>query len=278
MVVHGVLWGQNKYYRMGGFASVRFRVATYNVNSIRRRLHIVIPWLSRNRPDILCMQETKVSDEMFPEGPFREIGYNVVYRGSGGYNGVAIASLEKLGSVSYGLYGSDEDRLVRGEYGEVKIVNTYVPQGYRITSEKYRYKIEWFRRLRRLFEENYDPEDLLLWCGDMNVAPEEIDVHDPRGLRNHVDFHVAARHAYKKVLEWGFIDVFRKHHPGEPGQYTFFDYRGRDNVVRGKGWRVDHILATKPLADRSIDSYIDLKPRLMEKPSDHTVLVAEFIL
>jgi len=257
---------------------VRLKVATFNVNSIRQRLHIVIPWLSRNKPDIFCMQETKVSDEMFPEEPFREIGYNVVYRGSGGYNGVAIASLKKLKNVSYGLYGSDEDRLVRGEYGEVKIVNTYVPQGYKITSEKYRYKIEWLRKLRRFFEEHYSPEDLLLWCGDMNVAPEEIDVHDPKGLRNHVDFHIAARHAYKKVLEWGFIDVFRKHHPGEPGQYTFYDYRGKDNVAKGKGWRVDHILATKPLADKSLDSYIDLKPRLMEKPSDHTILVAEFEL
>ncbi len=257
---------------------MRLKVATYNVNSIRSRLHIVIPWLEKERPDLLCMQETKVSDDKFPKEKFEEIGYKVVFRGFGRYNGVAIASKEELEDVSFGLFGRDEDRLIRGVYKGIKVVNTYVPQGYKIDDPRYQYKLKWLEDLRRLFEKEYSPEEPILWCGDMNVAPEEIDVHSPKKLKNHVCFHIKAREQFKKVVEWGFVDVFRKHHPGEPKQYTFYDYRVPKAVERGLGWRVDHIMATRPLAEKSVNSYIDIKPRLAEKPSDHTILVAEFEL
>lgn len=254
------------------------KVATYNVNSIRSRLHIVIPWLERSGADILMMQETKVDDSKFPVREFREIGYNVVFHGTGGYNGVAIASKEELEGVRFGLFGRDPDRLVRGIYKGIHVLNAYVPQGFRIDSPKYGYKLGWLRDLRRLLEVEYDRNWKLLLGGDLNVAPEPIDVHDPEGLKNHVDFHIEVRELFKEILSWGLVDLFRRHHPGEEGQYTFYDYRVRDPVSRGIGWRVDHLLATEPLAERSIDCYIDLEPRLAEKPSDHAILVAEFEL
>ncbi|MET1125007.1 MAG: exodeoxyribonuclease III [Archaeoglobaceae archaeon] len=253
-----------------------FRIATYNVNSIRQRLHIVIPWLKEHRPDVFCMQETKVENRRFPEAEFHRIGYHVVFYGSKGRNGVAIASLEEPKNVSFGLDTEprDEDRLVRAEIAGITVVNTYVPQGYRIDSEKYAYKLQWLERLRKYFERNVDLSGYVAWCGDMNVAPEPIDVHSPEKLKNHVCFHEAARKAYKRILELGFVDLLRKHHPNER-IYTFYDYRVKNAIERGLGWRVDSINVSKPLAERSIDCYVDMKPRLAEKPSDHTILVAD---
>jgi len=118
----------------------------------------------------------------------------------------------------------------------------------------------------------------LIWCGDLNVAPEDIDVHDPKRLVGHVCFAPMVREAFEEVKSWGFVDVFRKFHPGERGQYTFFDYRVPNSLERGLGWRVDHILATKPLAGKATACRIDTNTRLADKPSDHTVLVAEFRL
>jgi len=118
--------------------------------------------------------------------------------------------------------------------------------------------------------------DPLIWCGDLNVAPEPIDVHDPKRLLGHVCFTPEVWNAFSEVKSWGLSDIFRKHHSGQPGQYTFFDYRVAGSVARGLGWRIDHILATRPLAERSGSCFIDMKPRLEEKPSDHTILFAEF--
>lgn len=253
------------------------KIATFNVNSIRSRLHIVIPWLKANKPDILCMQETKVDDRNFPEADFHRIGYHIVFSGMKGRNGVAIASLKEPERVEFGLdrEPQDRDRLIRAEFSDLTVVNTYVPQGFKLDSPKYAYKLEWLARLREYFERKVDLNGYVAWCGDMNVAPHDIDVHNPKRLRNHVCFHEDAKRAFEEVKALGFIDIFRKYHP-EPEQYTFFDYRVKDAVQRKLGWRVDHILASKPLADRSKDCYIDMKPRLENKPSDHTIVVAEF--
>ena len=258
--------------------TMRLKAATFNVNSIRSRIQVVTSWLEENKVNLLCMQETKVDDFKFPIKEFKNLGYQVTFHGSGRYNGVAIASKEGLDKVKFGLFGRDPDRLVRGVYEGVYIINTYVPQGHKIDDPRYQYKIRWLKDLKKLFEEEYNPNWLILWCGDMNVAPEPIDVHNPKRLKNHVDFHIEVRKAFKRIVSWGFIDVFRKHHLDEPHQYTFYDYRVKNAIKRELGWRVDHILATKPLADKSVDSYIDMKPRLMERPSDHTVLVAKFNL
>ncbi len=253
-----------------------FKIATYNVNSIRSRLHIIIPWLKENKPDVLCMQETKVENRRFPEADFHRIGYHVVFSGSKGRNGVAIASLEEPENVSFGFDDEprDEDRLIKAEIAGITVVNTYVPQGYRIDSPRYQYKLQWLERLYNYFKK-MDLSGSIVWCGDMNVAPEPIDVHNPARLKNHVCFHEAARKAYKKILELGFVDLLRKHHSNER-IYTFFDYRVKNAIKKGLGWRVDAILATPPLAEKCVDCYVDMKPRLAEKPSDHTILVAEF--
>jgi exodeoxyribonuclease-3 len=259
----------------------KFTVATYNVNSIRSRLHIVLPWLKKNKPDVLCMQETRVDDDKFPKEEFITIGYHLlVSGGTKGRNGVAVVSLGEPDEYELGFpeQPKDRDRLIKAKFPQVTIVNAYVPQGYKIDNPKYQYKLEWFNRLGRFFEKHCPMSGNLLWCGDMNVAPEDIDVHNPSGLRNHVCFHEAAKNAFRQVKSKGFTDIFRKHHPNEPGMYTFFDYRARDSVERNLGWRVDQILWTKLAAEKSIDCFIDMKPRLEDKPSDHTLLVAKFDL
>jgi len=258
-----------------------FKVATFNANSIRSRLPLVLEWLSRKRPDVLCLQETKVPDPEFPVEAFREAGYQVVFRGEKRGAGVAIASLAEPEEVSFGLDDGgppDEARLIRATIAGIPIVNTYVPQGRSPDHEMFRYKLKWLARLRDFFDRHFSPEEPLIWCGDFNVAPEEIDVHNPVRLRNHVDFHPEARAALERLRKWGFVDVFRKHHPGEPGQYTFWDYRVKGALERNLGWRVDHIWATRPLAERSVAAWIDRDARRTERPSDHTFLVAEFAL
>jgi exodeoxyribonuclease-3 len=256
-----------------------FKIATYNVNSIRSRLHIVIPWLEQNRPTVFCLQETKVEDEKFPFADFEGAGYQVIVKGEKRYNGVAIASQKKPEKVSYGLDDggpADGDRLISGVFEGITVVNTYVPQGYDREDPRFQYKLQWFKRLKDYFNRHYSPEKPLIWCGDLNVAPEEIDVHNPKRLLGHVCFNPQVWEGLAEVTSWGLADVFRRHHPDEPGQYTFFDYRVPKAVERGLGWRVDHILATTPLADTSRSCSIDIKPRLTEKPSDHTIVVAEF--
>ena len=256
-----------------------FTIATYNVNSIRSRLHIIIPWLQKNRPTVFCMQETKVEDAQFPAREFEVIGYHTVFRGQKQYNGVAVASLEEPQEVSFGLDDggpADEDRLIWGVVSGIAVLTTYVPQGYERGSPQFQYKLQWLKRLRDFIARHYSAQQPLIWCGDLNVAPEDIDVHNPKRILGHVCFTPEVWEVFASVKSWGFVDLFRKHHPAEPGQYTFFDYRVPKAVERGLGWRVDHILATPLLADRSRDCFIDMEPRRAGKPSDHTIVVAEF--
>ncbi len=256
-----------------------WKVATYNTNSIRARIELVTNWLKRESPDVLCLQETKVQDKDFPVEPFQQAGYHVVFRGQKSYAGVAIASRSEPQDVRSGLDGEDgenEARLIRAVIDGIPVVNTYVPQGRDAESEHFQHKLAWLDHLRALFERDYRPDEPLVWAGDFNVAPEPIDVYAPQRLATHVDFHPLARAALERIRAWGFQDVFRRHHAGEAGQYTFWDYRARNPVERGIGWRVDHIWATSPLADRSINAWIDVSARLAERPSDHTFLVAEF--
>jgi exodeoxyribonuclease-3 len=253
-------------------------IATFNVNSIRARMHILLPWLEKTSPDIVCLQETKVQDHEFPVTPFQDAGYHVTFKGQKSYNGVAILSKSEPSSVTHGFDDggpADESRLLVVGIDGITVVNTYVPQGRDVDHEMYQYKLEWFERLRALFEANFSPDQSIVWVGDINVAPTDIDIHDPKRLLGHVCFNPQVTEAFHKVTNWGFIDVFRKHVP-EGGHYTYYDYRARNGIADGKGWRIDHIQATKPLADQSIHSWIDLEPRMAEKPSDHAPLMAEF--
>ncbi len=259
-----------------------FLLATFNANSLRARLHILGPWMEENRPDLLCIQETKVRDEEFPDSFFDDLGYNVAFKGQKSYNGVAVASRYPIEDVEAGFGDGgdseqDQARLLRCTVEGVRIVNTYVPQGREVGHEYFAYKLKWFERLRALFEREYAPDEDLVWCGDMNVAPEPRDVYDPGSHAEHVCFHEDVRSAFRQVVAWGFVDVFRKF-DDRPGQYTFYDYRQRGALSRGQGWRIDHILATRPMAERAVRSWIDLEPRRLKKPSDHTFLLAEFVL
>lgn len=256
------------------------RIATFNANSIRSRQGILLDWLDAHKPDVVGVQETKVVDELFPAAPFTEAGYHVVFRGQKSYNGVAILSREPATEVRAGFDDSgpaDEPRLLQARVGPITLVNTYVPQGRDIEHEMYAYKCAWFRRLRDLFDDRFAADDSVVWLGDMNVAHDPIDVHNPQQRTKHVCYHQDARDAFSHCRRWGFIDVFRNHHP-EPGHYTFFDYRTANAATSGKGWRIDYILTSPGLAERCTDSYIDVQPRLLPKPSDHTFLVADFAL
>jgi exodeoxyribonuclease III len=254
------------------------KIATYNVNSIRSRLHIVLPWLTENNPDYFCLQETKVADDKFPQAEFADLGYQVIFKGDKQYNGVAIVSKKKPQKVIVGLDDDPADpaRIIAATYDGITIVNTYIPQGQDKDSPQYAYKLAWFGRLKKFLQKHFRPDDPLIWCGDLNVAPENIDVHNPQRILGHVCFNPDVWKAYKEVKSWGFTDVFRRHHPDEAGQYTFFDYRVRDSVNRKLGWRVDHILATKALAGLSLSCDIDLASRLAEKPSDHAIVFAQW--
>jgi len=253
------------------------KVASFNVNSLRARLPVVLGWLAERRPDVLCVQETKVQDVDFPADAFDKTDYRYAFKGQKSYNGVAIFSRTEITNVQFGFAGEpkDEARLIKAEVNGIFVVNTYIPQGYMTESEKFEYKLDWFRRLVKFFDENLRPSDAVLWVGDFNVAPEPIDVYDPEGLLGHVCYHPEVHKALKEVMGWGFVDVFRMHCK-EPGQYTFWDYRLRNSFGRNLGWRLDHIMATKALAEKCTACYIDKKPRLAERPSDHTPIVAEF--
>ena len=253
------------------------KVASFNVNSLRVRLGLLLQWLAEHQPDILCVQETKVQDIDFPAEAFDKAGYKYAFKGQKSYNGVAIFSRNEITNAEFGFDDEpkDQPRLIKAEINGIAIVNTYVPQGRSPDSEKFEYKLNWFERLRAFFDKNFEPSDPVIWVGDFNVAPEPIDVYDPEGLSGHVCFCPEVTDALNEVVQWGFVDVFRKH-CSEPGQYTFWDYRMRGSVSRNLGWRLDHIMATEPLAKKSIDCYIDKKPRLAERPSDHTLIVAEF--
>ncbi len=192
------------------------KIATYNVNSIRQRLPLVLEWLSQHKPDVMCLQETKVQDQDFPAEAIRAAGYHPSYRGMKAYNGVATLTRAVPERVVHGLYqGPDNEdfRIIQTVIGGIPIINTYVPQGYSITSEKYTLKLAWFGKLRAYFEAALDPTLPAIWLGDVNVAPEPIDVYHPDKRVNDVDFHIDARNAYKDAVAWGFVDVFRSLHP-----------------------------------------------------------------
>jgi len=255
-----------------------FKIATYNVNSIRSRLHIILPWLESAKPAVLCMQETKTEDPLFPVSEFEALGYHAIFKGSKKGSGVAIVTTMKPDQVVYGMEDGqgDEDRLITASLSGIIVMNAYVPQGFKMEASQFAYKLAWFQRFYDYLSRNFDPRQKLILCGDLNIAREGIDVHNPKRILGHVDFNPVVWKEFDRIRDWGFIDIFRKHHPGEPNQYTFFDYRAPRTVEKGLGWRVDHILATKPLAEHSVGCSIDMNPRLAEKPSDHTVLHAEF--
>jgi exodeoxyribonuclease-3 len=260
--------------------STSFRVASFNVNGIRARLPFLLSWLQEEMPDVVCLQETKVQDSEFPREVLEGLGFTCAFRGQKGFNGVAVLSREPTDVLGVGLDDDgppDEARLILIRILGVPVLNTYVPHGTSPDSDRFQYKLKWLGRVRGFLERHFKPDGPLIWVGDFNVAPEARDVYDPEGLRGAIGFHPEEHRALEEVRQWGLLDVFRLH-VAEGGQYTFWDYRLRNALARGMGWRVDHIWATKPMARRSKRSWIDQNPRRSERPSDHTPILAEFEL
>ncbi|MFC1830140.1 exodeoxyribonuclease III [Thermodesulfobacteriota bacterium] len=256
------------------------KVASFNANGIRARMPIVLDWLEKESPDALCVQETKVQDPDFPHRPFEDMGYHCSFKGQKSYNGVAVLSKVAPKVVETGFGDGDEKerpRIIRACLEGIDIVNTYVPQGRDPDSKVFRYKIDWFQRLRKYFDDNFNSESRVIWLGDFNVAPQPIDVYDPEKLLGSIGYHPEEHQALSNVMAWGFVDIYRRHRPEEKA-FTFWDYRIPHAVKRGLGWRIDHICASQVLADESKNAWIDIEPRRMQKPSDHTFIVAEFDL
>lgn len=253
------------------------RVATFNSNSLRSRIPIILNWLAENKPDVLCVQETKVQDADFPKETFASSGYQFIFKGQKKYNGVAIFSKSKIQQIDSGLDDEPKDhpRLIKAVIKGIPIVNTYVPQGYAPDSEKFEYKLKWFERLAVYFDRRFNSKKPLIWLGDFNIARLPIDVYDPEGLWGHVCYCAEVQQTLDKIMKWGFIDLFRQH-CDKPGMYTFWDYRVPNGFKRNIGWRLDYIMATETLAQKCTNCWIDPQPRQMEKPSDHTFLVADF--
>ena len=260
----------------------KIRIATFNVNSIRTRLEILSRWLGDfpdGGIDVLCVQETKVEDKDFPLLQIKQLGYDCVYCGEKSYNGVAILSKEPLEEFSFGFNDGEKDfpaRVAYAKYKGIRILNTYVPQGKEITHQDYQVKLEFLDRIRKFMDSNSIHDVPFLWMGDMNVAPTEIDLTNPKTNKEHVCFYLPIREKFSLVSR-GLVDLYRKFHP-ESGQYSFFSYLVKDSLSRNVGWRVDHVIATECLAKIAAECYIDKAPRGWERPSDHVPVVAEFEL
>ncbi len=260
-----------------GGASGNLKIATFNANSIRVRMGILLDWLKKEKPDVLAVQETKVQDHEFPREPLEADGWNVVFHGQKSYNGVAFISQKPLEKVEMGFYKKPDEqaRFITGEIGGVRLFNTYIPQGFDIESEKYQYKLKYLADLKKYFEKNVPNSMPALWMGDLNVARTEIDLNNPKGNQDHPCFHIDARNALEEVMKGKWTDLFREKEKG-PGHYTFWDMRQPGTFQRNLGWRIDLILGTQPMVDRLQKIWIDTKPRGLEKPSDHTFLIGEF--
>ncbi len=247
------------------------KLVTWNVNSIRIRLERTLAWIDRHQPDVLCMQETKVQDELFPLEPFVERGYQVELHGQKTYNGVAIASRLPMSGVARGFAspGGDEPeqaRLMSAEVAGVRVVNAYFPNGEAPGTQKYERKLEWMDRLRQHLTGTCDLRAPLILCGDFNVAPEDRDVHcsEPE------------RRALREIVGVGLVDSFRHLRP-EPGLYSWWDYR-QLSFPKNRGLRIDHVLVTPPLVACAREMAIDRDERKGKQPSDHAPVVATFEL
>ena len=253
------------------------KLATWNVNSVRAREERLLAFLERHRPDVVCLQELKVTDDAFPADAIREVGYYAAVHGQRTYNGVAILSREPVEAPRRGLGDLLDDpqaRLLAAQVCGVRVLSAYFPNGQIVGSEKYDYKLRWMRALLAYLERYHDPSEPLALCGDFNVAPDERDIDRPAEWQDSVLCHPDVRAALEALREWGLEDVFRRHHQ-QAGLYTWWDYRML-GFPKNNGLRIDHIFATPILAARSIGASIDRDERKGSKPSDHAPLFVEF--
>ena len=256
------------------------KVATFNVNSIRARLPVLSEWLRQTCPDVVALQETKVEDGKFPIEEIEKLGYHAAFHGQQKYNGVALLAVHPIEDVQYGFEDEawpQDCRLISAVVRGVTVINTYVPNGSAVGSEKFDYKLRWFDRFGQYLEKLAETSDSMIWMGDINVAPSRDDVFDPDAMEGRVCFHPDEREKLKSLLSWGWVDCFRMFNK-EPGQFSYWEYFIPNGFKRNLGWRIDHIYASPGLARHCKNCVIDKVPRGWERPSDHTPVIADFDL
>jgi exodeoxyribonuclease-3 len=257
---------------------VTFRLATWNVNSLKVRLPHLLDWLAAAQPDVMCLQETKTADPNFPVEPLRAAGYHAVYCGQKSYNGVAILARGELTDVQHGIpdFADDPRRVIAATVGDTRVISIYAPNGQSLGSEKYIYKLAWYEALAKWLKEELVRRPRSAVLGDFNVAPEDRDVHNPKRWEGEIHVSAPERAAFRGLLEIGFKDAFRLFEQPEK-EFTWWDYRLMA-YQRGWGLRIDEILLSGELAARCVACKIDRSPRERERPSDHTPVVADLNL
>jgi exodeoxyribonuclease-3 len=251
------------------------KIASWNINSLRRRQDRLFAWLETTKPDIVCLQETKCTDAQFPELALEAAGYHSAYHGEKSYNGVAILAKAELEDVRPSLCDEVIDpqaRVIAATVGNTRIFSIYAPNGQAVGSPAYEYKLNWYARLRVCLAKENNPE--LAVCGDFNVAPEDIDVYDPDLWRGAIMCSDGERKAFRQLCEIGFRDTLRLHH-NEGGLFSWWDYRML-SFPKNRGLRIDAVLASKALAKKCSDAGIDRDMRKGKEPSDHAPVWAEF--
>lgn len=254
------------------------KIASFNVNSIRQRLPLVLDWLTESEVDVLAIQETKVEDSLFPIHELEEAGYHVAIHGQKSYNGVATISRLPITNVRTGfddpLFPND-CRILTCTIEDLEIINTYVPNGTKIGTDKFEYKLRWLERFRTMMLSMGSAP--VVWLGDINIAPTPKDVYDSRRFYGGVGHHPEEFSRLRAITDLGLTDCFRKFNQ-EPGFYSYFDYFIVNSVATNRGWRIDHIYTSPELTEKCISCEIDMNPRKASKPSDHTPVWAEFDL
>lgn len=255
------------------------KIATWNVNSIKARKERFAAWLQRHEPDVLCLQELKVEADAFPHELATAAGYRSLLNAQRTYNGVAILAKRELVDPQHGFgEGSAVDdpqaRHVEATVAGIRVISLYVPNGGDGAGEKWTYKLAWLERLLAYLARTHDPRKPLVLCGDLNIAPDDKDVARPDEWRNTVLCLPEVRRAFERLIEWGLVDVVRKHHP-DGGVYSYWDYRML-GFQKGNGIRIDHVLATAPLANVCVSAAVDRDERKGKLPSDHAPVYAQF--
>lgn len=253
------------------------RIATWNVNSLRARSDRFFAFLARHSPDVVCLQELKMTDDLFPADALRAIGYEAATFGQKTYNGVAIVSKEPMSDATRGFLDDVDDpqaRFVAATIRGVRVMSAYFPNGSEVGSEKYDYKLRWMKRMRAYLEAHARPYDKALLCGDFNVAAEDIDVHAVDAWKDTTMFHESMRRALDEVRDYGFVDVFRRAHPTEQA-FSWWDYR-QGAFHKNHGIRIDYVFATAAMSERLKDCFIDREERKGQQPSDHAPVIADF--
>ena len=252
------------------------KIVSWNVNSLRVRQEQVEDWLKKNQPDVLAIQETKMTDDVFPHEAFTELGYHSLYSGQKTYNGVAILSKVPGEDIvtDIPLLDDPQRRILAATFDGVRVLNLYVVNGSEVGSDKYAYKLDWLEKVYQYVVEDSKKYQDYIILGDFNIAPEDGDVHDPKEWENKILCSDAEREALNKLLDLGFSDSFRLFEQDE-NVFSWWDYRGA-GFRRNIGLRIDLVLASDALVDTCQASYIDYEPRKLDRPSDHAPAVAEF--